>query len=75
MSRPSAILQREDKTRHISLPPVMNRALTALAERAGHGNASRIVQELVTRESIFQFGPDWTDRFSEPTSSQEDKVA
>jgi hypothetical protein len=60
---------RKTETKNVSLPPVIKRALSGLAARAGHGNESRIVQELVAREATFQYGPDWAERFEEPVQT------
>lgn len=61
--------------KNISMPQVVARALDGLAGRAGHGNSSRIIQELVTREAIYQFGPDWAERFAESESEPQTEAA
>jgi len=66
--------KRQVETRNFSMTPATSNALTALAARAGHGNASRIVQELITREAIYQFGADWADRFA-PAEDNEETAA
>lgn len=54
----------------ISLPPEQIKALDWLADQAGHGNRSRVVQELVDRAMIGKRGLDWKDE-SEFRSSRD----
>jgi hypothetical protein len=53
--------KRQVATRNISLPPVFDAALVILSQRAGHGNYSRIVQDLLAREARMEIGSDWQE--------------
>ena len=47
--------------KNVSLFPPHRAALVALARRDGHGNTSRIVQELVTERAAQVFGETWVE--------------
>lgn len=49
--------------KNVSMRPVLWRALDALAERAGHGIVSRVIQDWTAREAEAVFGPDWREQF------------
>lgn len=47
--------------KNVSLFPPHRAALDALARRDGHGNTSRVVQELITRRATEVYGENWAD--------------
>lgn len=52
------------RTRNTSLPVDIDRAAVELARRAGHGNVSRLLQDLVSERAIKEIGPDWREAVS-----------
>ncbi len=50
---------RNVTTRNVSLSPIQNLAVLELARRAGHQNASRVIQDLIAREARAEIGSDW----------------
>lgn len=51
--------RRNVKSRNVSLPPAYDAAVEMLASRAGHKNASRVIQDLIAREARAEIGRDW----------------
>lgn len=50
-------------TRGVSLRPVEDRALAALAVEDGHLNRSRVVQRLIQAEMRRRFGKNWERQY------------
>jgi hypothetical protein len=67
--------KRRVTTRNVSLPPAYNTAIEVLAERAGHQNASRVIQDLIAREARAEIGHDWQIVISKPTKEREEAIA
>lgn len=53
------------RPRNISVPEVIDRALEELAIREGHGNVSRLIQDMTRERAMVVFGPNWQQRFAE----------
>lgn len=50
------------KRMNTSMPPDIARALRLLAQRRGHNNVSRLIQDWADAEATRVIGPDWRER-------------
>ncbi len=67
--------KRRRVIRGLSLQPEHERAIRSIAVEQGHGNVSRIVQDLIEAEMRSRIGKDWRGQFSDDAGVPEEQVA